>query len=57
MMEKEKHSEIQAETEETSSGNKLKTALIRQQGAFSGPMSFDECMTMLDKLDEEVTKK
>lgn len=53
MMEKEKHSEIQVETEETSSGNKLKTALIRQQGAFSGPMSFDEFMTMLDKLDEE----
>ena len=57
MMEKEKHSEIQAESEETSSGNKLKNALIRQQGAFKGPMSFDEFATMLDKLDEEVTKK
>lgn len=53
MTDNEKHSDIQTETEETKNGNKLKDALIRQQGAFKGPMSFDEFATLLDKLDEE----
>ena len=52
-----KQNENRLETEETNSGNKLKDALIRQQGAFKGPMSFDEFATLLDKLDEDITKK
>ena len=57
-MTEQKQNEILADAKETNAEeNKLKKALGQQLGAFSGPMSFDEFMTMLDKLDEEVTKK
>ena len=57
-MTEEKQNEAIADAKETNAEeNKLKKALGQQLGAFSGPMSFDEFMTMLDKLDEEVTKK
>ena len=57
-MAEQKQNETFADAQETNAEeNKLKKALGQQLGAFSGPMSFDEFMTMLDKLDEEVTKK
>ncbi|MBQ2246232.1 MAG: hypothetical protein II324_04160 [Selenomonadales bacterium] len=57
-MTEQKQNEILADAKETNAEeNKLKKALGQQLGAFSGPMSFDEFMTMLDKLDEEITKK
>ena len=57
-MAEQKQNETLADAKETNvEENKLKKALGQQLGAFSGPMSFDEFMTMLDKLDEEVTKK
>ena len=57
-MTEQKQNETLADAKETNAEeNKLKKALGQQLGAFSGPMSFDEFMTMLDKLDEEVTKK
>ncbi len=57
-MAEQKQNETFANAEETCiEGNKLKKALGQQLGAFSGPMSFDEFMALLDKLDEEVTKK
>ena len=57
-MTEEKQNEAIADAKETNAEeNKLKKALGQQLGAFSGPMSFDEFMTMLDKLDDEITKK
>ena len=57
-MAEQKQNETFADAQETNAEeNKLKKALGQQLGAFSGPMSVDEFMTMLDKLDEEVTKK
>ena len=56
-MTEEKQNEAIADVEETNGEeNKLKKALGQQLGAFKGPMSFDEFLTMLDKLDEEVKK-
>ena len=53
-MAEQKQNETFADAKETNAEeNKLKKALGQQLGAFSGPMSFDEFMTMLDKLDEE----
>ena len=57
-MAEQKQNETLADAQETNAEeNKLKKALGQQLGAFSGPMSFDEFMALLDKLDEEVTKK
>lgn len=57
-MTEQKQNETLADAKETNAEeNKLKKALGQQLGAFSGPMSFDEFMTLLDKLDEEITKK
>ena len=56
-MTEEKQNVTTDDVQETSTeGNKVKKALEQQFGAFSGPMSFDEFITMLDKLDEEVKK-
>lgn len=56
-MTEEKQNEAIADVEETNGEeNKLKKALGQQLGAFKGPMSFDEFITMLDKLDEEIKK-
>ena len=53
-MTEQKQNETFADAQETNTEeNKLKKALGQQLGAFSGPMSFDEFMALLDKLDEE----
>lgn len=53
-MAEQKQNETLADAQETNAEeNKLKKALGQQLGAFSGPMSFDEFMALLDKLDEE----
>ncbi|MBQ1248528.1 MAG: hypothetical protein IIX92_00600 [Selenomonadales bacterium] len=53
-MTEQKQNETFADAQETNAEeNKLKKALGQQLGAFSGPMSFDEFMALLDKLDEE----
>jgi hypothetical protein len=53
-MTEQKQNETLADAKETNAEeNKLKKALGQQLGAFSGPMSFDEFMALLDKLDEE----
>ena len=53
-MAEQKQNETFADAQETNAEeNKLKKALGQQLGAFSGPMSFDEFMALLDKLDEE----
>ena len=53
-MAEQKQNETFADAQETNTEeNKLKKALGQQLGAFSGPMSFDEFMALLDKLDEE----
>ena len=53
-MTEQKQNETIADAKETNAEeNKLKKALGQQLGAFSGPMSFDEFMALLDKLDEE----
>lgn len=57
-MTEEKQNEAIADVEETNGEeNKLKKALGQQLGAFSGPMSFDEFMALLDKLDDGLKKK
>ena len=56
-MAEQKQNETFADAQETNTEeNKLKKALGQQFGAFSGPMSFDEFMALLDKLDQEVKK-
>lgn len=56
-MTEQKQNEVSADVQETNAEeNKLKKALGQQLGAFKGPMSFDEFMTMIDKLDEEIKK-
>ena len=53
-MAEQKQNETLADAQETNAEeNKLKKALGQQLGAFSGPMSFDEFVALLDKLDEE----
>ena len=53
-MTEQKQNETLADAQETNAEeNKLKKALGQQLGAFSGPMSFDEFVALLDKLDEE----
>ena len=53
-MAEQKQNETLADAQEMNAEeNKLKKALGQQLGAFSGPMSFDEFVALLDKLDEE----
>ena len=57
-MTEQKQNETFADAQETNAEeNKLKKALGQQLGAFSGPMSFDEFMALLDKLDDGLKKK
>jgi hypothetical protein len=57
-MTEQKQNETLADAKETNAEeNKLKKALGQQLGAFSGPMSFDEFMALLDKLDDGLKKK
>ena len=57
-MAEQKQNETLADAKETNAEeNNLKKALGQQLGAFSGPMSFDEFMALLDKLDDGWKKK